>query len=97
VTYPNTLQYHPFLSIDVHLPRINNNLNCEISYRNFAARYYTLLYNILSLRDWLDVYGTSAVDVAVPVSMLLSEVPWSRQFLVAITANPNAIPRSPIP
>jgi hypothetical protein len=40
--------YHPPLSIDVFSPHVNNNLNCEFSYQNFAAGNYTLLYNILS-------------------------------------------------
>jgi hypothetical protein len=53
------------LSIDVFLPHINNNLNSEFSYRNFAAGNYTLLYNILSACDWSGVYETSSVDVAV--------------------------------
>jgi hypothetical protein len=35
--------YHPPLSIDVFLPHVNNNLNCQFSYRNFAAGNYTLL------------------------------------------------------
>jgi hypothetical protein len=57
--------YHPPLSIDVFLPHVNNNLNCEFSYRNFAAGNYTLLYNIPSACDWSSVYETSSVDVAV--------------------------------
>jgi hypothetical protein len=40
--------YRPPLSIDVFLPHVNNNLNCEFNYRNFAAGSYTLLYNNLS-------------------------------------------------
>jgi hypothetical protein len=56
--------YHPTLSINIFLPHVNNNLNCEFSYRNFAAGSYTLLYNILSACDWSSVYETS-VDVAV--------------------------------
>jgi hypothetical protein len=39
--------YHPPLCIDVFLPHVNINLNCEFSYLNFAAGNYTLLYNIL--------------------------------------------------
>jgi hypothetical protein len=57
--------YHPPLSIDVFLPHINNNLNCEFSYRIFAAGNYTLLYNVLSTYDWSSVYETISVDVAV--------------------------------
>jgi hypothetical protein len=53
------------LSIDVFLPHVNNNLNCEFSYRNFAAGNYNLLYNILSGCDWPSAYETSSVDVAV--------------------------------
>jgi hypothetical protein len=56
--------YHPPLSIDVFLPHVDDNLNCEFSYRNFAAGNCTLLYNILSACDWSSVYETS-VDVAV--------------------------------
>jgi hypothetical protein len=41
--------YHLPLSIDVFLPRVNNNLNCEYSYLNFAAGNYALLYNICLL------------------------------------------------
>jgi hypothetical protein len=39
---------YPPLSIDVFLPHVNNNLNCEYNYQNFAAGNYALLYNILS-------------------------------------------------
>jgi hypothetical protein len=56
--------YHPPLSSDVFLHRVNSNLNCEFSYQNFAPGNYTLLYNILSTCDWTGVYGTS-VDVGV--------------------------------
>jgi hypothetical protein len=54
--------YHPIFSIDVSLPHVNNNLNCEFCYRNFAAGNYTLLYNILSAYDWPSMYETS-VDI----------------------------------
>jgi hypothetical protein len=47
--------YYPPLSIDVFLPHVNNNLNCEFSYRNFEAGNYTLLCNILSAYDWSSV------------------------------------------
>jgi hypothetical protein len=57
--------YHPPLSTDIFLPHITNNLNCEFSYRNFAAGNYTLLYNILSTCDWSGVYETASVDEAV--------------------------------
>ncbi|PNF41595.1 hypothetical protein B7P43_G11563 [Cryptotermes secundus] len=57
--------YHPPLNIDVLLPNVNSNLNCEFSYQNFAAGNYALLYNILSTYDWSSVYETSSVDVAV--------------------------------
>jgi hypothetical protein len=57
--------YHLPLSIDVFLPYSNNNLNCEFSYRIFAAGNYTLLYNIPSTYDWSSVYETTSVDVAV--------------------------------
>jgi hypothetical protein len=53
------------LSIDVFLPYVNNNLNCEYSYRNFVAGNYTLLYNILSAYNWSSVYETTSVDAAV--------------------------------
>jgi hypothetical protein len=53
------------LSIDVFLPHVNNNLNCELIYRNFEAGNYTLLYNILSAYDLSSVYKTSSVDGAV--------------------------------
>jgi hypothetical protein len=36
-----------------------------LSYRNFAAGNYTVLYNILSACDWSSAYETSSVDVAV--------------------------------
>jgi hypothetical protein len=58
-------KYHPPLNIDVFLPKVNNNLNYEFSYRIFAAGNYTLLYNILSAYDCSSVYKTSSVDVAV--------------------------------
>jgi hypothetical protein len=57
-------KYHPPLSINVIFPHDNNNINCEFSYRNFAAGNYTLLYNILSTYDWSSVYETS-IDEAV--------------------------------
>lgn len=56
---------HPPLNIDVFLPHINNNINCQFSYQIFARGNYTLLYNILSAYDWSSVYETSSVDVAV--------------------------------
>jgi hypothetical protein len=90
--------YHPPLSIDVSLPHINTNLNCEFSYRIFAAGNYTLLYNILSKYDWSSMYETTSVDAQrSPASMLLSVMPWSRQFLVATAASPNSLPGSPTP
>jgi hypothetical protein len=55
---------HP-LTTDVCFPHVNNNLNCEFSYRNFTAGNYALLYNILSTCDWSGVHETSSVDVAV--------------------------------
>jgi hypothetical protein len=47
------------------LPHVNNDLNCEFSYPNFADGNYTLLYNILSTCDWSRVYETNSFDVAV--------------------------------
>jgi hypothetical protein len=44
--------YHLPLSTDVYLSHVNNHLNCEFSYRNFAAGNYALLYNILSTCGW---------------------------------------------
>jgi hypothetical protein len=46
------------------LRHVNNNSNCEVSYRNFAAGNYTSLYNILSTCDCSGVYESS-VDVTV--------------------------------
>jgi hypothetical protein len=57
--------YHTPLSIDVFLPRVNNNLNYKFSYRIFPTGNYTVLYNILSAYDWSMVYETFPVDVAV--------------------------------
>jgi hypothetical protein len=57
--------YHPPLSIDVFFPHVNNNFNCEFSYRIFAAGNYFLLYKILCTYDWSSVYETTSVDVAV--------------------------------
>jgi hypothetical protein len=57
--------HHPPLSIDIYLPHSTNNLNCEFSYRNFAAGNYTLLYNFLSTSDLSGVYETASVDEAV--------------------------------
>jgi hypothetical protein len=56
--------YHPGMSTDVCLPRVNNNVNCEFSNRNFAAGNYTLLYNILSRLFGLACMQPS-VDVAI--------------------------------
>jgi hypothetical protein len=42
---------HPPSSIDVYLPYVNNNFNCEFSYQNFTTGNYTLLYDILSTCD----------------------------------------------
>jgi hypothetical protein len=60
---PNT--YHPPLSIDVHLPHVTNNQNCEFTYRNFAAGNYTLLYNMISTYNWSGVYEAASIDVAI--------------------------------
>jgi hypothetical protein len=57
--------YHPPLNIDVFVSHFNSNLNCEFSYRNFAAGNYTLLYNIPSAYNWSSVYETTSVDVEV--------------------------------
>jgi hypothetical protein len=57
--------YHSPLSIGVYLAHVTNNLNCEFSYRNFAAGNYTLLSDILCTCDWSGVYETASVDVAV--------------------------------
>jgi hypothetical protein len=56
--------YHPPLSTNVCLPHASYNLNCEFSYRIFAAGNYNLLYNILSTGHWSRVYETSSVNVA---------------------------------
>jgi hypothetical protein len=47
------------------LRHVNNNLNCEVSYRKFAADNYNLLYNILSTRDCSGEHENSSVAVSV--------------------------------
>jgi hypothetical protein len=79
--------YHPPFSMDVLLPRVNNNLNSEFSYQIYSTRNYTLLYNRLSTYECPSVYETTSVDTAV-ASL--------RQFLVAIAASPNCLPGSSI-
>jgi hypothetical protein len=69
--------HHLPLSIYLFLCHFNNNLKYEFSYQIFASDNYTLLYNILSTRT----YGCSSV-----YETLLSEVSWSRQFVVVIAA-----------
>jgi hypothetical protein len=87
--------YHPPLIIDVSLPYVNKYFNCEFSYQNFAAGNYSLLYSILLTYDWSRVHKASSVDAAV-ASMPLYEMPWTKQFLVAISASPDFLPGSPI-
>jgi hypothetical protein len=56
--------YYPPIVIGISLPLVNHTLNCEYSYRKYAAGDYTLLYNVLSNYDWACVYDTSSVDAA---------------------------------
>jgi hypothetical protein len=57
--------YHFPLSTDVFLPYLNNNLNCDFSYRIVEPGNYTLLCNILFTYDWSSMHETTSVDVAV--------------------------------
>jgi hypothetical protein len=88
--------YHTPLSIDVSLPHVNNKLNCEFSYRIFAAGIYTLLYNILPTHDWSSVYETTSVDVAVTSLNVAVGGAMEQQFLMAIAAGPNSLLGFPI-
>jgi hypothetical protein len=78
--------HHPPLSTDVYLPHFINNLNREFSCRDFAVRNSALLYNIqVCMKLLLLMYPSRG-------SMLLFEMPWGRQLLMAVIASPNSTP-----
>jgi hypothetical protein len=87
------------MSTGVCLPHVNNNLNCEFSYRNFVAGNYTLLYNFLSknMCDWSGVYETSLIDVAVAILNAAIRDVIEQAVPLVTTASPNSLPGSLIP
>jgi hypothetical protein len=89
--------YHPPLSIDVFLPQVNTNLNCEFSYQNFAAGTYTLLYNIVYGYHWSSVYEASSTDVEIASLNAAVRGAMEQTILVAIAARPNTLTASRIP
>jgi hypothetical protein len=67
--------YHPPLIIDIYLPFATCIQNYVYSYRKFLSGDYALLYTTLSTFD---------VCMVPPLSILLSKMPRSRQFPVAL-------------
>jgi hypothetical protein len=90
--------YHPPLNIYIYLPHITNNLNCEFRFFVISLLAIILCCKTFFPRATGQVCTTLfLVTKLSPASMLLFEMPWSRPFLVAITASPNSLPGSLIP